>query len=115
MARHRRRPSNMQKISVLVIHNRYQQPGGEDTVVEAEVELLRRYGHRVLRYERHNSEIGSCTAWRAASLLASTSWNAHSYRAIRTLIREHKPDIAHCHNVLPLISPAVYYACQAEH
>ena len=97
-----------------MIHNRYQQPGGEDTVVQAEVELLRREGHRVLRYERHNSEIASYTAPRNASLLFSTVWNAQSYQAIRALIREHKPDIAHCHNVLPLVSPAAYYACKAE-
>jgi hypothetical protein len=31
----------MRKLSVLVIHNQYQQPGGEDVVVRAEVDLLR--------------------------------------------------------------------------
>ena len=35
---------------VLVAHNFYQQPGGEDTVFFAETELLRRYGHEVFEY-----------------------------------------------------------------
>ena len=104
----------MQKPSVLVIHNRYQQAGGEDTVVEAEIDLLRRAGHRVLRYERDNSEIAAYAAPRRASLLFTTSWSAQSYHAIRELIRRHRPQIAHCHNVLPLVSPSAYYACRAE-
>ena len=45
-----RRLRNMRKLSVLVIHNQYQQPGGEDVVVRAEVDLLRRAGHRVLQF-----------------------------------------------------------------
>ncbi len=106
--------ANMQKPSVLVIHNRYQQAGGEDTVVEAEVALLRGGGHRVMRYERHNSEIARYTARRKSSLLFSTAWNTQSYLAIRALIREQKPDIAHCHNIHPLVSPSAYYACRAE-
>ena len=33
---------------ILLIHNRYLQPGGEDTVFEAERALLERYGHEVV-------------------------------------------------------------------
>ena len=29
-------------------------------------------------------------------------------------IREQKPDIAHCHNIHPLVSPSAYYACRAK-
>ena len=42
---------------VLVIHNRYQQVGGEDAVVRAEIALLRRNGHRVVEYARDNADI----------------------------------------------------------
>ena len=45
------------KPGVLVIHNRYRQAGGEDTMVRAEVALLRQRGHRVLEYARNNAEI----------------------------------------------------------
>jgi hypothetical protein len=32
---------------VLVVHNAYQQAGGEDAVVQAEIDMLRRRGHPV--------------------------------------------------------------------
>ena len=103
----------MQNLSVLVVHNRYQQAGGEDAVVRAEIELLRRAGHRVLHYARDNRDIASYGALRKASLLLSTTWNATSYREIRSLLRKQRPDIVHCHNFLPLVSPAIYYACRS--
>jgi hypothetical protein len=34
---------------ILLVHNYYQQAGGEDRVVEAEAELLRSYGHPLCR------------------------------------------------------------------
>jgi len=104
----------MQKLSVLVIHNRYQQPGGEDAVVRAEMELLRRAGHRVVPYFRDNSDIAHYGSLRKASLLLSTTWNRRTYADIRALIRTERPDIAHCHNFLPLVSPSVYGACKSE-
>ena len=44
-------------MNVLLVHNRYQQAGGEDVVFAAEVELLTRRGHRVIKYVRCNEEI----------------------------------------------------------
>ncbi len=103
----------MQNLSVLVIHNQYQQPGGEDAIVRAEVELLRRQGHRVVQHLSDNSAIANCNALRKASLFFSTTWDRHAYTQIRALIRKERPDIAHCHNLLPQMSPAVYYACKS--
>ena len=104
----------MRQPGVLVIHNRYQQAGGEDAVVRAEVALLRQNGHRVVEYIQHNSEIERFGPLRKASLLASTTWNPLTYRELRRLIRAERPDVAHCHNLMPLISPSAYYACKAE-
>ena len=103
----------MQHLSVLVIHNRYQQPGGEDAVVRAEVELLRSVGHKVVQYTRDNSEIATYSPLERASLAFSTSWNRESYADLGALILKERPEIAHCHNFLPLISPAAYYACRS--
>ena len=44
-------------MKILVAHNRYRYRGGEDTVVDAEVDLLRRNGHEVLVYLRDNEEL----------------------------------------------------------
>ena len=46
--------------------------------------------------------------------MLSTTWNPRVYFELRQLIRAERPDVAHCHNLLPLISPAAYYACRAE-
>lgn len=102
----------MSALSVLIIHNRYQQPGGEDTVVRADASLLRRAGHRVIEYVRDNSELSGLGLADKARLLFDTSWNARSYGDIKQIIRVHRPDVAHCHNFLPLVSPAAYYACK---
>ena len=42
---------------VLIVHNVYQHRGGEDSVVEAEAELLQSRGHSVEFYNRNNDEI----------------------------------------------------------
>src|SRR5687767_6861860 len=43
---------------VLVAHNHYQQPGGEDQSFAAEVAALRGAGHDVTDYAVHNDSIG---------------------------------------------------------
>ncbi len=105
---------DVRKPGVLVIHNRYRRSGGEDTVVRAEIALLRERGHRVTEYVRDNMAIDSFGALRKASLMLSTTWNQRVYAELRRLIRTEHPAVVHCHNLLPLISPAAYYACRAE-
>ncbi len=98
-------------MKVLLCHNYYRQPGGEDQVFADEAALLESRGHAVLRYTMHNDAVAAMNrvqlAWR-------TVWNSQSYREIRNLIRRERPDVMHCTNVFPLISPSVYYAAQAE-
>jgi glycosyltransferase involved in cell wall biosynthesis len=98
-------------MKILVAHNFYQQPGGEDAVVHAETGLLRRHGHTVSTYLRSNAEIttdGFLSRW---GLGLNTIWSHRSYREVIALIKSEKPDVAHFHNTLPLISPAAYWAC----
>lgn len=103
----------MPDLSVLVIHNCYQQPGGEDAVVRAEVEQLLRRGHRVIQYKRNNAEIAGYGLLRKAPLGFNTIWNARTYAALSKLIRRERPDVAHVHNFFPLVSPAAHHACKA--
>ncbi len=98
-------------MKILVVHNYYQQPGGEDRCLEAEVALLRAHGHEVVPFCAHNDAIDGMSRWDAA---ARTVWSRPAYRAIRDLIRAHRPQVAHFHNTFPLISPAAYYAARAE-
>ncbi|HUI84623.1 MAG TPA: glycosyltransferase family 4 protein [Candidatus Binatia bacterium] len=104
----------MQSPGVLVIHNRYQQPAGEDAAVRAEVDLLRSAGHRVVQYTRDNSDLTHYSSRQKGALLFTTTWSRRTYDDIRRLIRQERPDIAHCHNFLPLVSPSALYACRSE-
>ena len=41
----------------LIVHNYYQIPGGEDTVVANEKKMLEKHGHKVTLYSRNNAEL----------------------------------------------------------
>ena len=96
---------------VLLIHNDYKIPGGESTVFEAEKRLLVENGHHVCVFSKHNSEIDSYSLQEKVRLFQSTFWSHASYSELEDFIHQCKPDVAHFHNTLPLISPAAYYAC----
>lgn len=98
-------------LRILLAHNYYQIPGGEDEVFCRERDLLVAAGHQVVEYVRHNREIADYSSWQRASLLWRTTWAQDSYRDISRLLQQHAPDVAHFHNTFPLISPAAYYAC----
>lgn len=98
-------------MKILLAHNFYQQPGGEDQVFAAEAALLESRGHAVVRHTRHNDDVSGMGT---ARLAAATVWNGESVRALRALIRRERPAVAHFHNTLPLISPAALHAAKRE-
>jgi glycosyltransferase involved in cell wall biosynthesis len=95
----------------LMVHNSYQQAGGEDRVFEAEAALLESFGHGVVRFTMHNDQVDELGRM---ELARATIWNRSSYREIRAILRRERPEILHAHNIFPLISPAIYYAARAE-
>lgn len=101
-------------MKLLLVHNHYRQPGGEDEVFLRESELLLSAGHEVLEYTTHNNEIAEDGVFGKAKLAARTLWAWDSVAELRSLVQREKPCLAHFHNTFPLISPAAYYACQHE-
>ena len=101
------------RLRILLVHNHYQWPGGEDEVFSRERQLLTDAGHEVIEYTRHNNEITHYSPLRKASLALRTVWAWDSYRDLRRLLQEQRPDLAHFHNTFPLVSPAAYHACAA--
>ncbi len=99
-------------MTILVVHNRYRVRGGEDGVFETECRLLEEAGHRVVKYEKTNCDIPDRGG--RIGLALRTIWNPRTYREIRSIIRAEKPDVMHCHNTFPLISPSVYWAAARE-
>src|SRR6266516_3011056 len=93
-----------QGLRILFAHNAYLQRGGEESVVEAEIEMLRRYGHEVELYQRDNREIEQLGS---ARVLRDTVWSRRSASELADLARRFKPDVVHAHNIFPLISPSI--------
>jgi glycosyltransferase involved in cell wall biosynthesis len=94
-------------VKLLLVHNSYQQPGGEDQVFASEVDLLASHGHEVVRYTAHNDAVRHLSK---LTLACRTSWSRTTYREMRGILQRERPQIVHVHNTLPLLSPAVYYA-----
>ena len=98
----------MSQLRVLVVHNAYQQAGGEDGVVAAEVALLRGKGHEVVELRRDNHQIDGMSRARVA---AQSLWSCATHDQALGLLRLHRPAVVHVHNTFPLISPSLYWAC----
>lgn len=84
---------------ILLVHNFYQQSGGEDRVFHAEAELLRRQGHQVFLYEEHNDRIRQQGALKTA---VHTIWSSQSSARLRKVIQENQVELCHFHNTFPL-------------
>ncbi len=95
---------------VLIVHNYYQIPGGEDTVVANEKELLENHGYRVILYTRNNSEMKEFSFLKKLFLPVTSVFSLRTYRDIKRIIKEQKINVVHVHNTLSLISSSVYYA-----
>jgi glycosyltransferase involved in cell wall biosynthesis len=94
-------------LRILVAHNAYQLRGGEDSVVEAEVALLRDHGHEVRLYQRSNDDINGMSK---ASAALQTLWSGRTQSDAAALFAQFQPQVLHAHNTFPLISPSLYWA-----
>lgn len=101
-----------QKLRILIVHNRYQVPGGEDTVVKNEMNMLKEHGHTVFLYERNNSELNEFNLIQKLCLPFTMIYSLKTLRDIKKLILDKQIDLVHVHNTLLLVSPSVYYICK---
>ena len=98
---------------IAVAHNRYQQGGGEDKVVAAEVAMLRRRGHQVEQLDFDNEAITGGRERAKAALSSFYSFQSH-HRVTATLA-SFRPDVLHVHNFMPTLSPSVFFAAESRH
>ncbi|HEV3025027.1 MAG TPA: glycosyltransferase family 4 protein [Pirellulales bacterium] len=96
-------------MKLIVCHNFYRQPGGEDQVFFDEVRLLESRGHQVVRFTAHNRDIDEHSRLRLAR---TAIWNGRACEALLRDIDRERPDVVHLHNTFPLISPAIYQAAR---
>jgi glycosyltransferase involved in cell wall biosynthesis len=99
-------------MKVLLVHNFYRHPGGEDRVFAQERQLLEHHGHQVVTYQRSNSETLDYSTIAKLGLPAKMYWASDAHQHITKLLREEKPRVVHVHNTFFQISPAIFAACQ---
>ena len=97
---------------VLIVHNSYQQPGGEDVVVAQESRLLESRGHQVISYMRSNHELKGLSAIQRLVFVKDLVYSTKSKREVYELLRKEKPELVHVHNTFAMISPSVFAACR---
>ena len=96
-------------MKIVIVHNHYQQAGGEDTVVRAERELLQKAGHEVSSFEVSNDPIGSLASQVGVGFQVVYSFSRR--QELREVLKTNAPDVVHVHNFFPLLTPSIYDAC----
>lgn len=79
-------------MKILLIHTHYQLQGGEDAVVEQELQLLK---------QRHEVEIlyfQNKGGWRGALQFLGSLWNVCAAKTVQQKIQKFQPDVVHVHN-----------------
>ena len=101
-------------MKILQIHNEYQTLGGEEAVLEAEKSVLEGNGHEVQQWIAKSSDIKELSTVQKLQASFDSIWSRNTYTRVKKFLQENRPDVAHVHNTVPLISPSVYAACQSE-
>lgn len=94
-------------MKILMLHNRYLLPGGEDQATLADAALLRDQGHEVELLVEDNRRVEHLGKVRTGARIV---WSRESYHRINEKLRTGNFDILHVQNFFPLWSPSVYYA-----
>ena len=95
-----------------MVHNRYQQRGGEDAVVNAESSLLAAHGIAVQRLDADNDAIQGLWDKVQVSARQLTGSPAVQQRLAQALT-DFQPDLVHVHNWFPTISASIFRQCKA--
>lgn len=97
-------------MKILQIHNYYKNKGGECAVVHAEKKLLEQHGNTVIQFVEDSADIGNYSLVKKATSLLQIPYNVSIRSQLLAMIRENRPDVAHVHNVFPLVTPSIYHA-----
>lgn len=89
---------------VLIAHSFYRVPGGEDTFVRSQVDLLSRV-HEVKLFSRNNENLREDIGT-AVTLL----YSKQLVNELDEVIRSFRPHVIHLHNAYPSLGPAVHLA-----
>lgn len=77
---------------ILIVHTRYTQHGGEDVVVEQEMDVLSKQHTVETLFFKNN------TGLKGLFQFLFSIWNIKSANRVKSKIKEFKPDVVHIHN-----------------
>ena len=91
---------------ILVLHSSYLSGpvSGENRVVDDEIRLLKEGGHDV---ESWTPSVEGNSGSDLIRIGVGTIWSRRAARRVRELVEGFKPDVVHCHNLFPALSPSV--------
>jgi len=98
-------------MKIVLVHNSYRQPGGEDVVFQSEKRLLERAGHTVIPFVRSNVELKDDSLVDRIGIAARMIWSQGSRQGLAAILEAERPDVVHVHNTFIVISPSIYSAC----
>lgn len=97
-------------MKILQAHVRHREVGGAEVMFDESSRLLRARGHEVVVLERDNRTIAG-TAGRIGAALSGV-YSPAARREVAAILRRERPDVAHFHNLYPLLSPSAVLACR---
>ncbi len=96
-------------MKILIIHNQYQTPGGEDAVATSQYELLSQFDDiKVEQFFINSNIIKTFGIYNKIRLFVRDLLMLRTLKGLENKIDKFGPDIAHIHNIYPLINPAIY-------
>jgi glycosyltransferase involved in cell wall biosynthesis len=100
-------------VRILILHSRYLSgaASGENRVVDDEARLLTEGGHQVDVWDPSPHNVHGL---RLMGTAGRAIWSTDATARVRGLIRRSKAEIVHCHNLFPVLSPAVLRAARDE-
>ena len=98
---------------ILVLHSTYLSGpvSGENRVVGDEITLLREGGHNV---ESWTPSVEGESVSDLMRIGVETIWSRRAARRVRSLVEGFKPDVVHCHNLFPALSPSIINSVAAS-
>jgi glycosyltransferase involved in cell wall biosynthesis len=97
-------------MKILQVNNIHRIRGGALIASELTTQILRSKGHEVIVSSRDSGELvgvrGKLTAFR------SCLYSPWGLRVIKSLIKQHQPEVVHVHELYPFFSPWILQACR---
>lgn len=101
------------KHKALLLHNKYQVKGGEDSVVTNESRLLKQHNALVdVCYLDNHAIVGFVK--KLLTLLQTPFVLTNNKRLKALLVKKALPDVVHVHNYFPLFSPSIFKAIKQQ-